>query len=263
MLFRNDYGDPSILNAKNLLREARRQKSITKASVPHICILDPDGDIVEYLRKEGQASPNASWGCYHTDLHTFLLGKMKVGIVGYAVGSSFAVLVAEELFASGCKLLISMTSAGRLHSPAEAIRFLLISKSLRDEGTSRNYVPSAPFAHLDAKLLRKLSFRLKSSPVPIGIGTAWTTDAPFRETERAIAHAVKHSAECVEMESAALYSFAHACKRNVICIAHLTNSMAQSKGDFEKGVENGSIESLNLIRYLIKAVRSNKTKDLE
>jgi len=254
MLLRSDYREPSIFNAKNLLREARRQKSITKEPVPCVCILDPDGDIVEYLRTQGRASLNASWGCYHTDLYTFLLGKTKLGIIGYAVGASFAVLVAEELFASGCELLISMTSAGRLYPPTDSIRFLLISKSIRDEGTSRNYVPPATFAYLNEKLLRKLSSQLKSSPVSIGIGTAWTTDAPFRETKPAIARALKQSADCVEMESAALYSFSQVCKRSIICIAHLTNSMAQTEGDFEKGMENGSIESLNLIRHLMKAM---------
>ena len=36
------------------------------------------------------------------------------GVVGCAVGSSFAVLVSEELFASGCSLLISLTSSGQI-----------------------------------------------------------------------------------------------------------------------------------------------------
>ncbi|HWE20798.1 MAG TPA: hypothetical protein VG758_27105 [Hyphomicrobiaceae bacterium] len=39
---------------------------------------------------------------------------MELGFIGFAVGAPFAVLVAEQLFASGCQLLISMTSAGRL-----------------------------------------------------------------------------------------------------------------------------------------------------
>lgn len=33
-----------------------------------------------------------------------------MGVVGCAAGAPFAVLVAEELFGSGCKLLISITS---------------------------------------------------------------------------------------------------------------------------------------------------------
>jgi hypothetical protein len=39
---------------------------------------------------------------------------VTLGIVRLAVGAPFAVLVAEQLFASGCRLLISMTSAGQI-----------------------------------------------------------------------------------------------------------------------------------------------------
>src|SRR5258708_13306596 len=44
----------------------------------------------------------------------FSLGGEELGIVGLVVGSSFAVLVAEALFASGCRLLMSLTSAGQI-----------------------------------------------------------------------------------------------------------------------------------------------------
>ena len=43
----------------------------------------------------------------------FVHEEIEYGIIGYAVGAPFAVLVAEELFASGCELLISITSAGQ------------------------------------------------------------------------------------------------------------------------------------------------------
>ena len=60
----------------------------------------------------------------------------------------------------------------------------------------------------------------------------------------------------MEMEAAALYAFAQARQRDVVCVAHVTNTMAQSKGDFEKGVDNGSIDSLKLIEFLVRTLRS-------
>ena len=44
----------------------------------------------------------------------------------------------------------------------------------------------------------------------------------------------------VEMEAAALYAFATARARPVICFAHVTNQMARVDGDFEKGEANGA-----------------------
>jgi hypothetical protein len=48
---------PSVFRPASLLREARRQKGIPIVNVPAICILDPDGDIVRRLRKEGRSKP--------------------------------------------------------------------------------------------------------------------------------------------------------------------------------------------------------------
>lgn len=105
---------PSVFQPAALLREARRQKKLPAVDVPAICILDPDGDFVRRLRQDGRAQPFNGWPCYHTQLDTFALGGQTVGIVGCAVGAPFAVLIAEELFASGCRFLVSLTSSGQI-----------------------------------------------------------------------------------------------------------------------------------------------------
>src|SRR4051812_23047788 len=99
ILDHKNHGEPSVLDPKALLREARRQKHLTVRDVPTVCVLDPDGDVVRHLKANGMARRFASWPCYHTELYTFELAGDAVGIVGYAVGAPFAVLVAEELFA--------------------------------------------------------------------------------------------------------------------------------------------------------------------
>jgi len=51
----------------------------------------------------------------------------------------------------------------------------------------------------------------------------------------------------VEMEAAALYAFSRARGCPVACFAHVTNTMAQSEGDFEKGEADGALEALALV----------------
>jgi len=111
ILAQKHYKTPSAFTPENLLREARRQKQIGGASIPPVCILDPDGDMVRRLLAGGEARLEPTWACYHTQLFSFSRGGIEFGIVGCAVGASFAVLIAEEMFASGCKLLISVTSS--------------------------------------------------------------------------------------------------------------------------------------------------------
>ena len=242
MLRHHDHEEPSLFTPENLLREARRQRTIPRRRLPRACVLDPDGDIVRYLRKEGRATLNPGWACYHTELYNARLNSGTIGIVGCAVGAPYAVLVAEEMFASGCTLLLSITSAGKLRPQAVGPRFLLISRALRDEGTSDHYGPHESYSFAGKALLTTLLASISEAPVPLGMGTSWTTDAPFRETAAAISRAKDRGAVCVEMEAAALYAFARARQRDVVCIAHITNSMGQSPGDFEKGAENGRIK---------------------
>ncbi len=67
ILLHKDYDAESAFKPENLLREARRQKSLPEASVPEICILDPDGDMVLYLCNAGFAVRHPGWACYHTE----------------------------------------------------------------------------------------------------------------------------------------------------------------------------------------------------
>jgi purine-nucleoside phosphorylase len=84
-------------------------------------------------------------------------------------------------------------------------------------------------------------------------GVMWTTDAPFRETPEAIRHAQSEGILGVEMESAALYAFAEAQSKAVVCFAHITNQMAQIDGDFEKGADQGNQHVLAVIAATARA----------
>jgi uridine phosphorylase len=247
ILSNKHYAEPSVFTAENLLREARRQKSLPRASVPRICVLDPDGDIVRSLVAERRAERDPRWACYHTDLYSFAHDEMSFGIIGCAVGASFAVLVAEELFACGCELLISVTSAGEIVALAEPPYFVLIEKALRDEGTSYHYLPPADFARLGPGLLSTLK------TLTIYRGATWTTDAPFRETEPALARCRELGLVAVEMEAAALYAFAEARQKPVVCLAHVTNRMARAEGDFEKGIAGGAEDALRVVAVVGRA----------
>ena len=58
ILLNKHYTEPTVFTVDNLLREARRQKSLPQEQVPSICLLDPDGDIVRWLvRIHGIARP--------------------------------------------------------------------------------------------------------------------------------------------------------------------------------------------------------------
>ncbi len=243
---RIDHAERSVFLAENLLREARRQRGLVAGAVPPFGLLDPDGDIVRHLQRTGRAERSKVWACYHTDLWETALGDQRLGVVGCVVGAPFAVLVAEQLFASGCQLLISVTSAGQIADDLELPCFILIDRALRGEGTSHCYLPPAMMVEADAAALAGAARGLAGAGVAIRRGMTWTTDAPYRETGSAIEHARAAGALAVEMEAAALYALSRAKGLPIICFAHVTNQMAQDEGDFEKGPGDGAQEALRV-----------------
>lgn len=260
ILAEKHYAAPSVFDVANLMREARRQKGLPAGDIPPMCVLDPDGDLVDYLRANGLARQHPAWACYHTTLDVFRLAGAEVGIVGRAVGASFAVLmaqparsaIAEELFVSGCRLLISVTSAGQITPLGPTPYFVLIEQALRDEGTSYHYLPPARYSRLAAALYERLSAAWDDARVPRYAGSSWTTDAPFRETAEAIAAARAEGIAAVEMEASALYALATAKGYPIICFAHVTNTMATAGDDFEKGPDQGSQATLAIISEVVR-----------
>jgi uridine phosphorylase len=254
ILDNKEPSSPSVFLPAALIREARRQKNIEAVVVPPVCLLDPDGDLVRHLRRNGRAKPFGGWPCYHTELDVFSLAGREVGIVGRVVGASFAVLVAEELFASGCRLLISLTSAGQIVPSGSPPYFIVIDRALRDEGTSYHYRPPAEYADACPRLVAAASQALNSDGPRTIVGASWTTDAPFRETSEAIQAAADKGILAVEMEAAALYALAAAKDFKIICLAHVTNTMAQSGADFEKGQEDGTVDALAVLGQMVTAL---------
>jgi ubiquinone/menaquinone biosynthesis C-methylase UbiE len=136
--------------------------------------------------------------------------------------------------------------------PRQALRLafhlhpILIERALRDEGASLHYLPPSDYAEADPALVDTIAGALSRVGEPVERGTTWTTDAPYRETDQAIEAARTKGILAVEMEAAALYAFARARDKAVVCFAHVTNQMGQT-GDFEKGEANGAVASLSVI----------------
>jgi uridine phosphorylase len=253
LLARSDHAAPSVFRVENMLREARRQKELAWGHVPEVCVIDPDGDMVDHIRQRFAATPCRHWACYHTRMWEWTAGGVRCGIIGRVVGGSFSVLVAEQLFASGCRLLVNVASAGQITEAGPPPYYILVERAMRDEGTSYHYLPPSTYAAADPDLVAFARDALARAGHVPHVGATCTTDAPFRETAATIALRRAAGILAVEMEAAALYAFAAACSRPVICLAHVSNQLGCVEGDFEKGEGNGASTSLALVTALAQA----------
>ncbi len=255
-LLRTDHQEASVFLPESLLREARRQRGIPLGEIPEVCLLDPDGDVVRFLQQTERGSRARHWACYHTDLWQTDVAGETIGVVGNAVGAPFAVLVAEELLTSGCRLVVSVTSSGQLDSRLRLPATILVERALRGEGTSYAYLPPQRYVEGNSALLDAVSSELERAGIHAVRGGVWTTDAPFRETRSAIAAAAAAGLQAIEMEVAGLYAFAQARGKAVVCFALVTNQMAQDGDDFEKGPDGGAEHALALITAAARGWRA-------
>jgi uridine phosphorylase len=258
----HDTAETAVFEPGNLLEGARRQKGLPEGRVPAGCLLDMDGELVERLVASGRAAVDPAWPCFHTKLYRWKAGDAEVGVIGATVGAPFAVLVAEELFASGCEALVTISSAGLVASDARPPFLVLIERALRDEGTSYHYLPAARYAEADPALTDAVARALAGTATPLLRGASWTTDAPFRESASLIAGRRAEGILSVEMEAAALLAMGRALRRPVTCLAHVTNAMATRPDDFEKGGHDGQEEALEVCARALAAavayVRSSR-----
>jgi uridine phosphorylase len=255
-IIEHDTTEPAVFQAVNLLDGARRQKGLPESRCPAACLLDMDGELVERLVTSGRAAADPTWACFHTKLFRWNVDGAELGVIGGTVGAPFAVLVAEELFASGCAALVSISSAGLVAADVRPPFFVLIDRALRDEGTSYHYLPPARFAEADAALATTVARALDGTPTPLLRGASWTTDAPFRESALLIASRRAEGIVSVEMEAAALLAMGRALGKPVTCLAHVTNAMATRPDDFEKGGHDGQEEALDVCRRALVAARA-------
>jgi uridine phosphorylase len=254
---------PSVFRPEALVREGRRQLGRSEAGVPEVCLLDPDGDVVRYLRAADLARPHPGWACYHTELWSARHDGFPFGVVGCAVGAPFAVLVAEQLSVCGCRLVVSVTSSGEIEPLGSPPYHVLIEHAWRDEGTSLHYLPASAWSAIRPALRAGLEGAFAGLDEPVRAGRAWTTDAPFRETRSAIDAARAAGCHVVEMEAAALYAYAAARDRDVVCLAHVTNTMAVSGEDFEKGPHGGALTTLDTFVAAARALTSPSSRGQE
>jgi len=169
-------------------------------------------------------------------MRAMTLNGVACGIVPRTIGGPYAVLVAEQLWAAGVKVIVGITSAGRISSNLPLPSILVVDEAVRDEGTSLHYVsPSATIVTPTPRLAELLTRELGTVPSHIRRGTAWTTDAPYRETPDQLRLWAERGVLAVEMQAASLFAFARARAANVAMVALVSNSVNAAAQPFDTG----------------------------
>lgn len=249
----HDLEAPAAFTAEGLVQSVRESRRLAEISVPPICVLDFDGDLTDWLVRRRLVEPFEPWACFHTTMYWLEAEGIRCGIIARTIGGPYSVLIAEQLHVSGVRLILGLTSAGRV-SPALPLPSLVIPTSaVRDEGTSFHYLPPSSLVGAPTPVNDLLAEALRPLGIPVTQGRVWTTDAPYRETEAELQKHANSGVLAVEMQTASLFAFAAARGARVGVVAQLTNAVDHLDEQFDKGTEEDSFE---LLKAMLRAGNS-------
>jgi len=181
------------------------------------------------------------------------LEGVTCGIIARTIGGPYAVLIAEQLKAAGAKLIIGLTSAGRV-SPDLPLPCLVVATSaIRDEGTSYHYLPPDSEVACKSPVVPLLERELIATGWAVRSGKVWTTDAPYRETETQLHKWTREGVLAVEMQAASLFAFGIARQASVASVAMVSNAVDHAGAQFDTGSPD---DGLRVLKGIARAARS-------
>lgn len=242
----------SVFTPDALMTAVRSGKNLSGLSIPRICVLDFDGDLSDWLAATGRSTPTPAWACFHTRMDIVQTGGLSAGIVARTIGGPYAVLVAEQMLASGAEVIVGLTSAGRVQDSLAVPSLVVPNRALRDEGTSFHYIAPGRQVDAPAAIGDALAAELESGALPVTRGMVWTTDAPYRETATQLQRHAAEGVLAVEMQAASLYALAAAKNAQIGVVAHVTNAIDHDGEPFAKG---GEEVSFRILRCIVNAGR--------
>ena len=144
-----------------------------------------------------------------------LLGE-KVSVVSTGIGCPSTAIAVEELVEAGADTFIRVGSAGAIQPEGRMGDVAIVTAAIRDEGTSRQYLPIEFPAVADLDVVNALRTAAKKLGFRHHIGVAQSKDSFYGEVERLrmpMAASLEErwkawvagGAICSEMESAALF----------------------------------------------------------
>ncbi len=232
--------EASVFTPENLMESVRQSRKVSAGRVPPLCFLEFDGDLTDWLVAQGMAKPYETWACFHTKMFSLELEGIECGIIPRTIGGPYAVLVAEQLAAAGSRLIVGLTSAGRVSPELPLPCLVVASSAVRDEGTSLHYLEPGRAVGCPVEVAATLASELAATGWAVRHGEVWTTDAPYRETQTQLERWAQEGVLAVEMQAASLYAFGQARGVAVAVVAMVSNAVDHEGEQFDTGsLEDG------------------------
>lgn len=199
------------------------KKSVTLGQKQYHIALSP-GDIGEYVLLPGDPARSDIAAKYldgarlmannreHRTFTGFYKG-VKISVTSTGMGCPSTAIAAEELINIGAKTLIRIGSSAALDPRVKIGDLMITAGAMKNEGTSRFYVPdgfpAVPDFDLTNQLIRTAREMTAGTGTGVYMGITSSDDAFYGETSEFIDKLRSYRVMNLDMESSALYTIAH------------------------------------------------------
>jgi len=163
---------------------------------------------------------------------------VKVSVTSTGMGCPSAAIASEELANIGAKVLIRIGSSAALQPEMKIGDLLISTGAMKNEGTSRFYVPDSFPAVPDFEFTNLMVEVANSMKEELGyglhVGISATDDAFYGETEEWIQKLIELGISNVEMEASAIFTIAHLRKLKAACICGVSGNLNTGEVVYEK-----------------------------
>ena len=202
--------DESVTRPSDAIKYAAKSRKIPVKSlrIPQLLVLT-------YQRSTFDCAKNLIRGnCIewlYGESQPFCVGHLdgsEVGVGRFWIGAPAAAFTLEEAVACGVTKVFEVGVSGGIQPYLEPSDIVVVTKAIRDEGTSHHYFP--PDVQLESdKLLREtLIEHLKKEEIKHFVGPVWSTDGAYRETRGKLRKFRDDGVLAVNMETSAVFAIA-------------------------------------------------------
>lgn len=173
---------------------------------------------------------------------------IKVSVTSTGLGCPSASIAAEELINIGAEVLVRIGSSAALNPEYKVGDLLISTGTMKNEGTSKFFVPDSfpavPDLELTYDLIRKAKEMTEGTSIHVHHGIGSTDDAFFGETPEFIDRVYGYGCNNLDMEASAIFTVANKRKKRAAAIFGISANLMSNEVYYADGTKEHDNQKL-------------------
>jgi uridine phosphorylase len=234
--------EPSVLQAEMIVAWKKKRGSYNFSALPETAIITVDYAAIKHLVSLGVKKLKGLKGRH-------FIKKGLLFCAGFDNGAGGIINLLEELRALGVKQFVFIGLAGILSPDIKEGNIYAVEKAISGVGSSAYYSAKTEMGTFDVDFYKQIQ-----NALGVQNGTCFSIDTPFRETRRLLHEVQQKGAQLIEMECAAVYSFAAFYQLQSICLLIAADNLTK-EWTAPKNWKNLLLQQKHLVHQIVQTLQ--------